>query len=74
MSNIKRATEDIYDGVFLAFRKGDVVPDGNRLATKDNTAGEDSKAAKAAMSDRAGEAAPAAPAKADAAEVVNAKE
>ena len=47
----KRATEDIYDGVYLAFRKGDVVPDGNRLATKDNTAGEDTKAAKAAVAD-----------------------
>lgn len=47
----KRATEDIYDGVYLAFRKGDVVPDGNRLATKDNTAGEDTKAAKAAVTE-----------------------
>ena len=47
----KRATEDIYDGVYLAFRKGDIVPDGNRLATKDNTAGEDTKAAKAAVAE-----------------------
>lgn len=52
----KRATEDIYDGTYLAFRKGDVVPDGNRLATRSNTAGEDTKAARAAQQEAADEA------------------
>lgn len=52
----KRATEDIYDGQYLAFRKGEEVPDGNRLATRENTAGEDTKAAKAAKREAATEA------------------
>lgn len=71
---IKRATEDIYAGAgVLAFRKGDVVPEDNELATSDNTAAEDTKTAKKALTERGDESEPVEVEKAAAVPVVNAK-
>ena len=71
---IKRATQDIHAAFgVLAFRKGDVVPEGNELATSENTATEGTKAAEAALSERGGEIEPVEVEQVDPKRVVNAK-